>query len=540
MNLFGDAPESYRVLARKYRPAGFEALIGQDALVQTLANAFATNRLAQAWLLTGVRGVGKTTTARIIAKALNCVGPDGTGGPSISPCGECPFCTAISAGSHIDVIEMDAASNTGVDDVREIIEAVRYRPASARYKVYIIDEVHMLSRNAWNALLKTLEEPPPHVKFIFATTEVEKLPPTILSRCQRFDLRRVPHSLLVAHFAGVATAEGAQIEPEAIDLVALAADGSVRDGLSILDQAIALGAGKVTAAQVREMLGLADRRAVVTVLDAVLNADARAALDGFASAHAAGTEPGALFEGLLALLHATTRTAISGAPDPALGETEREAVGRWAKSLDLTLLHRLWQLALKGVSDIRDAPRADHAAEMALLRMAHGAALPGPGEALNLPDREAQGSRPDPAAAAPRAAPATFEALVSLVEEAREADLARLLTDCVALKALAPGRLELVRRASLPRAFASRLAALLRQVTGGAWQVQIADPEPRPAAAEVRTLREAEVQDSVALKAAARADPVVSALIEAFPEAELTSVEPAAAPGVTRGRRHAG
>ena len=288
MSLFPeDAP--YRVLARKYRPADFDALIGQDAVVTTLGNAIARNRLAQAWLLTGVRGVGKTSTARIIAKALNCIGPDGAGGPTVTPCGECANCTAIAAGQHIDVIEIDAASNTGVDNIREIIEAVRYASVSARYKIYIVDEVHMLSKGAFNALLKTLEEPPPHVKFIFATTEVQKVPATILSRCQRFDLKRVPAELLAEHFRKVTEAEGAAAEPEALALIARAAEGSVRDGLSILDQAIAqAGSDAVSAQAVRDMLGLADRGRIAALLGAILSADPQAALAAVDSAHGAG------------------------------------------------------------------------------------------------------------------------------------------------------------------------------------------------------------------------------------------------------------
>ncbi len=475
MDLFADAPAAgdaphYRVLARKYRPADFSGLIGQEPVVQTLSNAIRQNRLAHAWLLTGVRGVGKTSTARIIAKAINCTGPDGTGGPTIHPCGRCESCRGIAAGTHLDVVEMDAASNTGVDDVREIIEAVRYKPASARFKVYIIDEVHMLSKNAWNALLKTLEEPPPHVKFVFATTEVDKVPPTILSRCQRFDLKRVPHARLQAHFAEVAAAEGAVAEPEALDLIAAAADGSVRDGLSILDQAIALGGGQVTADAVRAMLGLADRRAVVLLLDAVLAADARAALAAFAEAHAAGAEPLALFEGLLALIHATTRRAISGATDPGLGEGERGAVERWAETLDLGLLHRLWQLALKGHGEIREAPRADHAAEMALLRMAHGAGMPDPVALLGRLSGEDGGARePAPGAQQPAVGPSAPSA------DAPPADAA-------------PGRAPPAARADAPPADTARAAG----------------------AAPARAL----------------AHPVVDALMASFPGADLVALFP--------------
>src|SRR5215207_311189 len=288
---------AYRVLARKYRPQSFGELIGQDAMVTTLGNAIARGRIAHAFLLTGVRGVGKTSTARLVAKALNCIGPDGQGAPTIEPCGVCEHCVAIAEGRHIDVIEMDAASHTGVDDVREIIEAVRYASVSARYKIYIIDEVHMLSKNAFNALLKTLEEPPAHVKFLFATTEVNKVPVTVLSRCQRFDLRRIPAGKLAAHFAHVAKAEGVEAEDEALQAIARAAEGSARDGLSILDQAIAHGEGRVTAAEVRSMLGLADRGRIRRLLDTLLKGDAAATLDQLDEAHSLGIEPAALLRG---------------------------------------------------------------------------------------------------------------------------------------------------------------------------------------------------------------------------------------------------
>ncbi|MFL6729075.1 MAG: DNA polymerase III subunit gamma/tau, partial [Sphingomicrobium sp.] len=368
----------YRVLARKYRPQTFAELIGQDAMVQTLANAIGRGRIAHAFLLTGVRGVGKTSTARLIAKALNCIGPDGQGGPTITPCNVCEPCRAISEGRHIDVIEMDAASHTGIDDIREIIDAVRYASVSARYKIYIIDEVHMLSKSAFNALLKTLEEPPEHVKFLFATTEVNKVPVTVLSRCQRFDLRRIPAEKLAAHFAEVSNAEGVEVEPEAVGMIAKAAEGSARDGLSILDQAIAHGAGTVTSEQVRDMLGLADRGRIRRLLQLVLGGDATTALAELDEAHELGIDPTQLLRGLMESLHAATR-AKAGAPGDALQSAEeRDTAADMAGKLSWGAIHRLWQMLLKGLQDVQEAPDPREAADMALLRLIHAADLPDP------------------------------------------------------------------------------------------------------------------------------------------------------------------
>ncbi|MDP9424446.1 MAG: DNA polymerase III subunit gamma/tau, partial [Pseudomonadota bacterium] len=346
----------YRVLARKYRPQTFAELIGQDAMVKTLGNAIERGRIAHAFLLTGVRGVGKTSTARLVAKALNCVGPDGQGGPTIDPCGICEPCRAIAEGRHIDVIEMDAASHTGVDDVREIIEAVRYASVSARYKIYIIDEVHMLSKSAFNALLKTLEEPPAHVKFLFATTEVNKVPVTVLSRCQRFDLRRIPAEKLAEHFAHVAQAEGVEVEEEALHAIARAAEGSARDGLSILDQAIAHGEGKVSADQVRDMLGQADRGRIRRLLETLLTGDVTQTLAQLDEAHALGIEPGSLLRGLMESLHSVTRAKAGASADLLQSAEEREHSAELAAKLSWGNLHRLWQLLLKGLEDVRIAP----------------------------------------------------------------------------------------------------------------------------------------------------------------------------------------
>ena len=368
------AASPYRVLARKYRPQNFSELIGQDAMVQTLANAIERGRIAHAFLLTGVRGVGKTSTARLVAKALNCIGPDGQGGPTISPCGVCEQCRAIAEGRHIDVIEMDAASHTGVDDVREIIDAVRYASVSARYKIYIIDEVHMLSKSAFNALLKTLEEPPEHVKFLFATTEVDKVPLTVLSRTQRFDLRRIPAERLAAHFAEVARAEGVEVEEDALRMIARAAEGSARDGLSILDQAIAHGGVTVTAEQVRDMLGLADRGRIRRLLEHVLAGDAAATLSDLDEAHDLGIDPSALIRGLMEELHLATRTK-AGASAEGLPAEQREAAERLSVQLGWAQIHRAWQMLLKGLSDVQVSPDPREAAMMALLRLIHAADL---------------------------------------------------------------------------------------------------------------------------------------------------------------------
>ena len=520
-----DSPAPYRVLARKYRPQTFAALIGQDAMVQTLGNAIRRDRLAHAFLLTGVRGVGKTSTARLIAKALNCVGPDGQGGPTIDPCGVCEPCRAIAEGRHIDVVEMDAASHTGVDDVREIIDAVRYAAVSARYKVYIIDEVHMLSKNAFNALLKTLEEPPAHVKFLFATTEVNKVPVTVLSRCQRFDLRRIPADLLQRHFAHVVEAEGVVAEPEALALIARAAEGSARDGLSILDQAIAhAGAeGVVAAAPVREMLGLSDRGAVRRLFGELLAGDARAVLAAVAAQHDLGVEPAALLRGLLETVHGITRAKVGGADDPALSVEEREAFADWASRLGYATLHRLWQLLLKGHGEVHQASHPREAAEMALLRIVHASQLPDPGELarrLQAGEAIAPAAPTTPPAAEAQAPllrlPADFPALVALVAE-RRPHLGQQLHDYVGLIDYAPPRLALRPLKPLASEFGRDLAAALKQITEMTWAVEMGEGPAAPSLLEQERAAEAAARDAIL------ATPVVAAAFAAFPEAELIS-----------------
>jgi DNA polymerase-3 subunit gamma/tau len=556
-------PGGYRVLARKYRPGSFDALLGQEAMVRTLGNAIARDRLAQAWLLTGVRGVGKTSTARIIAKALNCIGPDGQGGPTISPCGICEPCVAIAAGRHMDVIEMDAASNTGVDDVREIIEAVRYASVSARYKIYIVDEVHMLSKNAFNALLKTLEEPPPHVKFIFATTEVNKVPVTVLSRCQRFDLRRVPAETLVTHFASIVTAEGATAETEALALIARAAEGSVRDGLSVLDQAIAHSGGAVTATAIREMLGLADRGAVRRLFGHVLIGDAPGTLAAVAEQYDLGLDPEMLVRELLELVHSVTRAKLAPADDPALSVEEKAILADWSQRLSFPALHRLWQLLLKGLAEVQSAPVPLQAAEMALLRLIHASELPDPGDLVKrimeggdapvsqrLGHSASDGPRaaalPAPVAVAPVNAPPmvaapvapvatpvpppeqpqlaplpdSFVSLVALFREKTEPRLAHILSDELRLVEYAPGTLVIAHDKRQSRDQLAMIGRCLSQWTGHEWAVTLVTEGGGP------TLHEAELAADAARMDTARADPIVQALMTAFPDAELTDVAP--------------
>ena len=388
-----DKGSDYLVLARKYRPQSFDELIGQQALVQTLSNAIKVDRVHHAFILTGVRGVGKTTTARIIARALNCTNADG---PTITPCGQCENCIAIAESRHLDVQEMDAASRTGIGDIRELIEGVQYAPVSARYKVYIIDEVHMLSTAAFNGLLKTLEEPPEHVKFIFATTEIRKIPVTVLSRCQRFDLRRIGQEELVAHFANILAQEGIEADPEVLAMIANAAEGSARDGLSLLDQAIAHSAGKVETAQVRDMLGLADRSRIYDLFEHLMAGDIASALAEVRGQYDLGADPIVLLQDLLDVSHWMTRLKI--VPDllksPAISEVERSRGGTLAEQLSMPVLARCWQMLLKGLGEARSAPSSLAAVEMVLVRLAYSANLPTPGDVIkNLDKQDSDGGR---------------------------------------------------------------------------------------------------------------------------------------------------
>ena len=534
----------YRVLARKYRPVDFTTLVGQEAMVRTLRNAIATGRIAHAFMLTGVRGVGKTTTARIIARALNCVGPDGTGGPTVDPCGVCDNCKAITEDRHVDVIEMDAASRTGIDDVRELIEGVRYRPVSARYKVYIIDEVHMLSDKAFNALLKTLEEPPPHVKFLFATTEIRKVPVTVLSRCQRFDLKRVPHDVLVAHFSGIAATEKVEVSPEALALLARAADGSVRDGLSMLDQAIAHGGGVVDAAQVRDMLGLADRSRMLELFEKTMRGETPAVMSALTEMHDSGADPVVILQDMLELTHWVTRLKV--APEAAAGVADSERTQGLAMAAKLTMgsLTRAWTLLLKGLQETLVAPSPLRAAEMALIRLCYITDLPPPADLVRTLQNGAAPATTSAPPAAPRgnggggatarlaAQPATavapqpaalptprnFTEVVALFESKREARLVHSLMHHVHEVRCEPGVIEFRPEPQAPTDLASRLGTLLTLWTGRRWMASVSSDAGKP------TLTAQKATNADSLRSRAEADPLVQAIMKTFPGARLDSV----------------
>ena len=519
---------AYRVLARKYRPQTFAELIGQDAMVQTLGNAIKRDRLAHAFLMTGVRGVGKTSTARLIAKALNCIGVDGQGGPTIDPCGTCEPCVAIAEGRHIDVIEMDAASHTGVDDVREIIEAVRYSAVSARYKIYIIDEVHMLSKNAFNALLKTLEEPPGHVKFLFATTEVNKVPITVLSRCQRFDLKRISTVKLADHFADISAKEHVEAEVEALTLVAQAAEGSVRDGLSILDQAIAHadmeGDGKVTAAQVRDMLGLSDRGAIRRLFGLILAGDAQGMLAEARSQYNLGVEPLAMFAGLLSEVHRLTLAKVGAPRDGALDADAAALVEEHADRLSFPVLHRLWQLLLKGQEEVARASVPLDAADMALLRVIHAATLPDPGELAKMIGQGSFAAPPASAATEPNTPPSAtvqtlmptdFNALLDRLAREGFVSLEMTLRDVVRLVEYAPPVLAYQLAGPVAPVFVAELRDALAKLTGTRWVVEERAGEAAPSLLEQEQAK-ADAEKRIILES-----PLVKAAFAAFPEAEL-------------------
>ncbi|MEM1065566.1 MAG: DNA polymerase III subunit gamma/tau [Pseudomonadota bacterium] len=552
-----DAPTpAYQVLARKYRPARFADLIGQEAMVRTLKNAFEADRIAQAFIMTGIRGTGKTTTARIIAKGMNCIGPDGTGGPTTEPCGVCEHCVAIAEGRHVDVLEMDAASRTGVDDIREIIESVAYRAASARYKIYIIDEVHMLSKSAFNALLKTLEEPPEHVKFIFATTEIGKVPVTVLSRCQRFDLRRIEPEAMIAHLQDIARREGAEIAEDALALIARAAEGSVRDAMSLLDQAIAHGAGETTADQVRAMLGLADRGRVLDLFNFVMSGDAAGALAELSAQYADGADPAAVLRDLAEITHwiSVTKITPDAADDPTVSPDERARGQAFAEKLPMRVMTRMWQMLLKALEEVAAAPNAMMAAEMAIIRLTHVADLPTPEELVRkLGDAPPSAPRHDGGGHAPASQPAatearapaqissgpgpggtatalaaapetalarypTFESVVALIRKNRDVKLLVEIEGYVRLVSYAPGRIAFVPAEGAPRDLAQRLGSRLQSYTGVRWAVSVESQGGGETIVEARDAK------NRALEEDAKAHPMVAAVFAAFPGARITEI----------------
>ena len=557
-----DAKPAYQVLARKYRPETFADLVGQDAMVRTLRNAFNADRIAQAFIMTGIRGTGKTTTARIIAKGMNCIGPDGTGGPTTDPCGQCEHCTAIMEGRHVDVMEMDAASRTGVGDIREIIDSVHYRAASARYKVYIIDEVHMLSTSAFNALLKTLEEPPAHVKFIFATTEIRKVPVTVLSRCQRFDLRRIEPEVMIALLRKISDAEGAEISDDALALITRAAEGSARDAQSLLDQAISHGAGETTADQVRAMLGLADRGRVLDLFDMILKGEAAAALNELSSQYADGADPMAVLRDLAEITHWVSVIKITpeATEDPTISPDERIRGQSMADAIQMRVLTRMWQMLLKALEEVASAPNAMMAAEMAVIRLTHVADLPTPDELVKkLQDATPPPSGPGGGTRAPVSAPSTsesragspapthnaptgptahagasplravateealaryptFESVVALIRTHRDGKLLVDVEDGVMLTKYQPGRIEFQPAPSAPADLAQRLGARLQAWTGNRWAVTVVNDGGAP------TIRQVQNAERIALEEEAMTHPLVSAVLTTFPKARITAI----------------
>ncbi len=551
---------AYQVLARKYRPETFADLVGQDAMVRTLKNAFEADRIAQAFIMTGIRGTGKTTTARIIAKGMNCIGPDGNGNPTTEPCGQCEHCVAIMEGRHVDVMEMDAASRTGVNDIREIIDSVRYRAASARYKIYIIDEVHMLSTSAFNALLKTLEEPPEHVKFIFATTEIRKVPVTVLSRCQRFDLRRIEPEDMIGLLRKIAESEKAQIADDALALITRAAEGSARDATSLLDQAISHGAGETSADQVRAMLGLADRGRVLDLMDMILRGDAAGALTELSGQYAEGADPLAVLRDLAEITHWVSVVKITpdAAEDPTVSPDERARGQQMAEALPMRVLTRMWQMLLKALEEVSAAPNAMMAAEMAVIRLTHVADLPSPEELIkrlqDAPPPPGVGpgngiSAPGPAGAAPQASSRptyasaasgtaggptaalaqdvqaalarypTFEHVVELIRANRDVKLLVEVENSVRLVSYQPGRIEFTPTDNAPTDLSQRLGASLQRWTGNRWAVSIVSDGDAPTIAE---LREAAALE---LKAEAEMHPLVQAVLSHFPKARIKNIE---------------
>lgn len=527
----------YRVLARKYRPTNFDDLIGQEVLVRTLSNAIKSNRIAHAFLLTGIRGIGKTTTARIIARALNCIGVDGKGGATINPCGVCENCRMIGEDRHVDVLEMDAASHTGVDDIRELIDSVRYLPTSARYKIYIIDEVHMLSKNAFNALLKTLEEPPPHVKFIFATTETNKIPVTILSRCQRFDLKRIDSEMLALHLANIANKEGVEAEEEALKIIAIAAEGSVRDSLSLLDQAIARGMEesgqmRVSATAVRQMIGAADHSATFRLLEILLTGEIAGAIADVQAQYGAGADPLMMVQDALEMVHLVTRVKITplAATDITLSENDRNYAKKLADGLSMSIITRLWQMLLKGISEVKTAPSPLSALEMLLVRIAYASQLPTPAEIIRTindgtPTAPTEKKTLELAPSAPAPTPSSigeafsWEQLVELFKQNREMLLHNNLMNYARLVSFEVGKIELQLTANLPRDFTAKVTDLLSVWTKQPWKIIVAQ------SGGGKTLQEQENENTEKSIKELSENPLIASTLSQFPNAKIVGVK---------------
>ncbi|MEO6300135.1 MAG: DNA polymerase III subunit gamma/tau [Paracoccaceae bacterium] len=550
-----DQDQGYRVLARKYRPETFADLVGQEAMVRTLKNAFAADRIAHAFIMTGIRGTGKTTTARIIAKGLNCIGPDGKGGPTTEPCGVCEPCKAIAEGRHVDVLEMDAASQSGVQNIRDaIIDTVSYRAASARFKVIILDEVHMLSTPAFNALLKTLEEPPSHVKFILATTEIRKVPVTVLSRCQRFDLRRIEPEVMLTLLRKISNAEGAQITDAALALITRAAEGSARDATSLLDQSISNGAGETTAEQVRAMLGLADRGRVLDLFDLIMKGAAPQALAELAGQYSDGADPLAVLRDLAEITHWVSVIKITpeAAEDPTTPPDERARGLDMSMRLPMRVLSRMWQMLLKALEEVPLAPNAMMAAEMAVIRLTHVADLPDPETLIKRLQSQPQPTGGAPAggggggtvhgpmmrmapsaptrgpsmqggqalalAEAPLAVYVTFDQVVALIREKRDMRLLVEVETTLRLVRYSPGRIEFEPTVAAAPDLAARLGQRLQGWTGGRWGVSVVSTGGAP------TITEVQDQDLVTSKAEAMTNPLVQAVMLAFPGAKISEI----------------